>query len=127
MTSSGPGVSVRPAPAKQMPDQMSVEHYLRVLVHRRWLVLGTWLFISLATAIVSFRLPDVYTSDTLILVDPQKVPETYVKPTVTGDVRNRLGALSQQILSETRLQRIIDTLNLYSEDRKKGVAREDII
>jgi polysaccharide chain length determinant protein (PEP-CTERM system associated) len=64
---------------------------------------------------------------TVILVDPQKVPETYVKSTVTGDIRNRLGTLSQQILSATRLQKIIDTLNLYPEERKGNIAREDLI
>ena len=57
-------------------------------------------------------------SSTLILVDPQKVPESYVKSTVTGDLRNRLGTLQQQILSATRLQKIIDTLNLYPEKEK---------
>jgi succinoglycan biosynthesis transport protein ExoP len=107
--------------------QVPIEHYIRILLHRKWIVLGVWLLISVATAIVSFRLPDIYTSDTVILVDPQKVPEAYVKSTVTGDIRNRLGALSQQILSATRLQKIIESLNLYPEERKSGMAREDII
>jgi polysaccharide chain length determinant protein (PEP-CTERM system associated) len=71
-------------------------------------------------------MPNVYTSETVILVDPQKVPDAYVKSTITGDVRNRLSTLSQQILSATRLQKIIETLNLYPEDRKK-LAREDVI
>ena len=79
-----------------------------------------------ATTAVSYRLPNLYSSETVIMVDPQKVPDAYVKSTVTGDVRNRLGTLSQQILSSTRLQKIIDTLNLYPEERKK-LAREDVI
>jgi len=107
-------------------DQFSPEHYLRLLMHRKWLVLGVFLAVSATTIIIARRLPDIYTSETVILVDPQKVPEAYVKSTVTGDVRNRLGTLSQQILSATRLQRIIDSLNLYPEDRKK-LAREDLI
>jgi succinoglycan biosynthesis transport protein ExoP len=105
---------------------LSPEHYLRLLVHRKWLILGVTLVVSAATAIYSYTLPNVYTSDTLVLVDPQKVPDAYVKSTVTGDVRNRLSTLSQQILSATRLQKIIETLNLYAEDRKK-LAREDVI
>jgi len=107
-------------------NQFSPEHYLRLLMHRKWLVLGVFLAVSATTFIIARRLPDIYTSETVILVDPQKVPEAYVKSTVTGDVRNRLGTLSQQILSATRLQRIIDSLNLYPEDRKK-LAREDLI
>jgi len=90
------------------------------------LVLGTFLVVSVATYIYSARLPNVYFSSTLILVDPQKVPESYVKSTVTGDLRNRLGTLQQQILSATRLQKIIDTLNLYPTQRK-SMAREDVI
>jgi polysaccharide chain length determinant protein (PEP-CTERM system associated) len=46
---------------------------------------------------------------------------------VTGDVRSRLGTLSQQILSATRLQTIIETLNLYPEERSQNMAREDVI
>ena len=105
---------------------LSPEHYIRLIVHRWWLVLGIALAISAGTIVFSHFLPNVYTSDTVILVDPQKVPDAYVKSTVTGDVRNRLSTLSQQILSATRLQRIIETLNLYPEDRKKA-AREDVI
>jgi len=107
-------------------DQASLEHYLRMVIHRKWLVLGVFALVSAATMIYASRMPDVYTSETLILVDPQKVPESYVKPTVTGDVRNRLGTLSQQILSATRLQKIIERLNLYPEKREQ-LAREEVI
>ena len=95
-------------------------------MHRWWLVAAAFIIITGATVGITSRLPNIYTSATTILVDPQKVPENYVKATVTGDVRNRLGTLSQQILSATRLQKIIDDLNLYPEDRKI-MAREDVI
>lgn len=106
--------------------EVSPEHYLRLVRHRWWLVAGTFIAVTALTVTVTSRLPDIYTSDTTILVDPQKVPETYVKPTITGDVRNRLGTLTQQMLSATLLQKIIDTLKLYPEERKK-MAREDVI
>lgn len=116
-------------PRTPVPDtsgDWSPEHYLRLLLHRKWLVLSVFIAVSAITFIIASRLPNIYTSETVILVDPQKVPEEYVKSTVTGDVRNRLGTLSQQILSATRLQKIIETLNLYPEERKK-MAREDVI
>jgi protein tyrosine kinase modulator len=108
-------------------NTVSWDHHARLLLHRKWLILGIWLVSSLATAIIAYRLPDIFTSETLILVDPQKVPEAYVKPTVTGDVRNRLGTLRQQILSATRLQQIIERFKLYPDEKKAGMAREDII
>ena len=107
--------------------QFPVEHYLRLLLHRKWLILSVWVVVALGTFIVARRLQDVFMSETVILVDPQKVPESYVKSTVTGDIRNRLSTLSQQILSATRLQKVIDSLNLYPEERKSGMAREDVI
>lgn len=116
--------AVRKSPHAQTPA--TVDHYLRLILYRKWLVVGTFLLVSAATIVVAWRMPDIYTSETLILVDPQKVPETYVKSTVTGDVRDRLGALTQQILSATRLQKIIDSLNLYPAERKT-MAREDVI
>src|ERR1700732_5339582 len=106
-------------------DQLSPEHYLRLIYHRKFLISGVFVVVSLATEIISHRMADIYMSETLILVDPQKVPESYVKSTVTGDVRNRLGTLSQQILSATRLGKIIDGLNLYPTDRKT-MARGDV-
>lgn len=114
------------AAAKAAGSSLTPKHYLRILLHRKWLVIGVFLVVTAATFIISYNLPDLYSSDTLILVDPQKVPESYVKATVTGDIRNRLGTLSQQILSSTRLQKIIDTLNLYQKE-KKTMAREDLI
>src|SRR5438445_3243832 len=126
MTPTGNTAGTRPkvgSSAVASLGAVSPEHYLRLIVHRKWLVLGTFVFVSAATYIVSSRLPNVYTSSTLILVDPQKVPESYVKATVTGDLRNRLGTLQQQILSATRLQKIIDALNLYPAERKT-MARE---
>lgn len=116
-------------PARQKPGaetERSLSHYIQLIQHRKWLVIGVFLVISLATIGISYTLPDVYVSDTVILVDPQKVPETYVKATVTGDVRDRLSTLSQQILSATRLQTIINSLNLYPQERKT-LAREDVI
>jgi succinoglycan biosynthesis transport protein ExoP len=107
-------------------DQLSAEHYLRLIYHRKFLILVVFVVVSVATAIISHRMADIFMSETLILVDPQKVPETYVKATVTGDIRNRLGTLSQQILSATRLQKIIDTYSLFPAE-KKTMAREDLI
>jgi len=103
-----------------------MDHYLRVLIHRRWLIIATFLIVTTITFVVVSRLPNIYTSETLILVDPQKVPDSYVRATVTGDVRNRLNTLEQQILSATRLQKIIDSLKLYTEERKTMV-REEIV
>jgi succinoglycan biosynthesis transport protein ExoP len=120
------GVRQRAASAGTAQSQLSAAHYVQVILHRKWLVVAVCVLTTAIVVLVTSRMADVYVSETVIMVDPQKVPDSYVRSTVTGDVRNRLGTLSQQILSATRLQKIIDTLNLYPEDRKI-LAREDVI
>jgi succinoglycan biosynthesis transport protein ExoP len=71
-------------------------------------------------------LPDVYRATTTILVDPQKIPEKYVSSTVTSDPNARMNTLSQQVLSASRLQEIIDRNNLYPALRKSK-SREEVL
>jgi polysaccharide chain length determinant protein (PEP-CTERM system associated) len=96
-------------------------------VVRRWWLIGGLFAMGAAGAFgVSHYLIDVYRSETLILVVPQRVPDSYVKSTVTGRVEDRLPTISQQILSRSRLERIISDMNLYAEMRKTQVM-EDVV
>ena len=99
---------------------------LAIARRRKWLILLPALTISIGVGIWSRMLPDQYRSDTLILVVPQRVPESYVKSTVTAKIEDRLQSITQQILSRTRLERIIQDFNLYAEKRKTGIM-EDIV
>ncbi|HSM85964.1 MAG TPA: GNVR domain-containing protein [Candidatus Limnocylindrales bacterium] len=97
----------------------TVRHY------RGWIFLWTVCFALLGTALI-FLMPDHYKATTTILVDPQKVPEKYVSPTVSSDPAQRLSTITQQVLSSTRLQRIIDQYQLYPELRGSR-SREEIV
>jgi polysaccharide chain length determinant protein (PEP-CTERM system associated) len=78
------------------------------------------------TFVVAHYLPNRYRSETLILVVPQRVPETYVRSTVTTRIEDRLQSISQQILSRTRLERIIQDFNLYAGERRTWIM-EDVV
>jgi succinoglycan biosynthesis transport protein ExoP len=68
---------------------------------------------------ISWMLPTVYRSGTLILVEQPAVPEKYVVSNIDADIQQQLNSITQQILSRTRLLTIIDHLNLYAQDRKR--------
>jgi uncharacterized protein involved in exopolysaccharide biosynthesis len=73
---------------------------------------------ALATALLVFAVarifvPDEFEASTLILVDPQKVPDALVHSTVSLSFGSRISTINQQLTSSTRLQRIIDTYDLY--------------
>src|SRR5687767_7206247 len=92
----------------------------------KWVILTPFVAVVLGTILWVQFLPDLYTSETLILVVPQRIPETYVQSTVTSRIEDRLQSISQQILSRTRLERIIRDFDLYAEERAV-VSIEDLI
>jgi polysaccharide chain length determinant protein (PEP-CTERM system associated) len=103
------------------PDDM-----FRAVVRRRWIVLIP-LAIGLAAAPILARYaPERYRSETLIMVVPQRVPDSYVKPTVTEGVEERLPSITDQILSRSRLERIIQEMDLYKTERA-GQVMEDVV
>lgn len=89
-------------------------------------LIGFALTAGLLAGLVWLRTPDVYEANTLLLVDPQKVPERFVATTVSMDVSSRLDTINQQLMSSTRLQRIIDSYDLY-RDMKGHYTQEEII
>ena len=95
----------------------SLEDYWAILVRRRWLIfLSAFLAWGMACGI-SWALPSAYKSEALILVEQQKVPDQYVVPNVSANLQDRLQAMTEQILSRTRLQSTIDRLHLYPASR----------
>jgi protein tyrosine kinase modulator len=102
------------------------EDVLQILKQRIWVLLLPFAMIAAATAVWVHRLPDQYRSETVILVVPQRVPESYVRSTVTTRIEDRLQSLVQQILSRTRLERIVNDFDLYATERQTGIM-EDII
>lgn len=101
----------------------TVSDYWAIFLRRRWWVIIPVVIVPCIVFLVGLKLPKIYRSETVILVDPQKVPSDYVKPIVSSDVTDRLQTISQEILSRTRLQNIIDQFGLY-KDRKQATQEE---
>jgi polysaccharide chain length determinant protein (PEP-CTERM system associated) len=104
----------------------TVADIVSIAVRRRWLILLPFALGVAAMPVIAPRVPERYRSETLILVVPQRVPDAYVKATVTETVEDRLPSISDQILSRSRLERIITDLDLYQADRARDVM-EDVV
>jgi polysaccharide biosynthesis transport protein len=74
----------------------------------------------------SWLIPPTYRSGTLILVEQPSVPEKYVASNIDSGIQQQLDSITQQILSRTRLLRIIDSLGLYAQDRKHA-STDDLV
>src|SRR5207247_11140397 len=70
------------------------------------------------------RLPSIYRSGTLLLVEQPTVPQQFVVPNIAGALQERLQNITQQILSRTRLLHIIEGLDLYAKERQRRTPDE---
>jgi polysaccharide chain length determinant protein (PEP-CTERM system associated) len=104
----------------------NIHDYAEIFLRRIWYILIPFTVILVAAALYAFSLPKVYSATTLILVTPQKVPDTFVRPTVTSRIEDRLQSIGQEIMSRTRLEQVISEFKLYSEETK-SLSQEEII
>ena len=66
--------------------ELTMEDYAAILKRRFWLILtSTVLFLAIGVAL-TYVVPSRYQSQTLVLIEQQKVPEDYVKPVVEEDI-----------------------------------------
>lgn len=105
-------------------QQLSLQQYLDVAWRRKWWILLPLLVSMGVTAWLYQTLPREYRSSTLILVEPQKVPQDYVKSAVSGSIADRLTTIRQQILSRSLLQKIMDEFGLYREESERKTHEE---
>jgi polysaccharide chain length determinant protein (PEP-CTERM system associated) len=94
--------------------ELTIQDYAAILKRRFWLILACALVLLGAGLLLSYFQSPQYVSQTLVIVEQQKVPENYVKPVVSEDLNARLSSMREQILSRSRLEPIIERFNLFA-------------
>jgi polysaccharide chain length determinant protein (PEP-CTERM system associated) len=103
-----------------------IREYLDLVRRRKlWIILLT-LGTSLCISVVAMRLPSIYRAETVILVDPQKVPDSVVPTSVSGTVADRLSTIRQEVMSPTQLGLLTKEMNLYPDVRDK-VSEQELV
>jgi polysaccharide chain length determinant protein (PEP-CTERM system associated) len=103
----------------EMEKDYTVHDYLEIGLRRKWyIIIPSVLSLFIAFGVYKI-LPKVYKTTTVILVQSQRVPENYVRATITDSVASRLNTISQEILSRTRLEQVIKDFNLFGDLRDK--------
>ncbi len=97
------------------------------IARRRWLWIVIPLLIGPVVAyMISRKITPVFTSQAFVLVEAQKVPDTFVPSMMTDQLETRLLTMQEEILSRTRLQTLIDQFGLYKSDRPR-VSMEELV
>lgn len=94
-----------------------LDDYLAMLKRRAWLILTPVLVLPIIGYAVSYTISPQYRSQTLVLIEGQKVPEGYVKPVIASDLDSRLDSIKEQLFSRSRMQPIVERYNLYPSSR----------
>ena len=90
---------------------LSMDDYAAMLRRRLKIIIVPTLLAPLVGFLISYAFPAKYTSQALVLVEDQKVPQGYVAPVVTEDLSQRIATLEQKALGTDRLQPLIQKLN----------------
>ncbi len=102
----------------------NIHDYIEIFIRRIWYIVIPFIIVMAGAALFAVFTPKEYRATTLILVTPQKVPETFVRPTVTSKIEDRLQSIGQEIMSRTRLEQVISQLKLYPEEVKSKTMEE---
>src|SRR5580692_5861843 len=105
---------------------LTVQDYVTILKRRWWIIAVPAIIFPVVGFAITYLVQPEYISQTLVLVEQQKVPESYVKAIVTEDLNGRLATMKEQILSRSRLQPIIERFNLFANSKMSMDDRIDM-
>ncbi len=110
----------------QLFADLNFRDYVTIAKRRRFWIILPAIAVLIVTSIVVWRLPNSYRCQTTILIDPQKVPESYVKSVVTQNIADRISMIQEQVTSPTALKKLVDTMGLYP-DLKKRLGEQEVL
>jgi polysaccharide chain length determinant protein (PEP-CTERM system associated) len=94
---------------------------LTLLLKGRWILAASLFVCTFAGLLVARMLPDLVTAEAVVQVLPQRVPDAFVRPTVTSTVEERLKTIEGVIRSRTLLEQIVREFNLFPGRRPGGL------
>ncbi len=110
---------------QKKPVNITPEYIIDVILRRRWYIIIPFCLAMVAGIFYSIWAPKVYQASTLILIEPQRVPQNYVRSIVTTSPGARIATISEQINSRTNLDRIVNEFHLFSGPEYDKLYPED--
>lgn len=96
-------------------NPISLGQVIEWIQRRKHWIWTTTLIVSIISVVVAMRIPKMYQSTSIVLVQPHRFPEQLTRSYDLHKMENRLRVLSEIIYSRTFLQQVIDSESLYPE------------
>lgn len=107
------------------PIPMDPKIILDIIIKRRWFIIVPFCLSLIVGIFLAITLPKTYGAETLIMIEPQTVPTNFVRSIVSTDISSRISTISQQILSRTNLEKVINDYKLFTGEKYKNTYLED--
>src|SRR3712207_4650026 len=98
---------VKPVAAAIPPD------LLKAARQHAWMIMLCVALSVTVAAVYCVVAPKQYRSETMILVEDQKIPENFVKGVDEGNLEQRIFVIQKQVRSRTILTEIVKEFHLY--------------
>lgn len=106
--------------------KMNFMDWLIAIKRRFSLVVLLFACIFTVFFLIAFLWPATYTSNGVILIEQQELPQELVRSTITSYADQRIQSLSQRVMTTENLNNLIKRFDLYAEERKNRT-REYVI
>lgn len=106
-------------------EALTTEDLFQLIWRQRYALMGFALTGAAIAYGYALFVPDLYTAETLVLVEDAEVSSDYIQSTSTLSLRARLDTLREHVLSRTRLESLVDEYQLADRDatREEAVAK----
>jgi polysaccharide chain length determinant protein (PEP-CTERM system associated) len=112
---------------RSQESPIDIPYFMGLVWRRRWFVIVIFCMTMIGGIYIAIALPKTYQSETLIFIEPARVPDKYVQSIVSADLDVRLNNITQMIMSRTNLMNIIEKFGLFSEPEYFNMYLEDKI
>ena len=107
--------------------EMTMEDMTGIL-RRGWLyIVIPFVLCPLIALGVAYFLPAKYTSQSLVMIEQQRVPDSVVKSVVQENLIARISTMENEVLSRSKLQPLIEKYSLYRHEVARGVGMDDLL
>jgi polysaccharide chain length determinant protein (PEP-CTERM system associated) len=113
--------------ARSRKNALDIRYYVELVLRYRWFIIIAPCITIIAGIYLALTLAKVYQAETLIFVEPQRVPDKYVQSLVSGDLDSRIHNIVQMIKSRTNLINILEEFKLFSKPEFENMFLEDKI
>ena len=112
---------------QEKAEKFKIDYYINLIFKRRWLIIIPFCLSMIVGIYLAITLPKIYRATALVLISPQRVPDDYVRPIMESDITTRINTISNEIMSRSNLEKIIEKFNLFSGTEQKQLFMEEKI